>query len=606
MDQCWMALHCHFIQNLAFTMILSDLRSFLKLLEQKGLLKVIEQPLDPKLEIPEIHLRTIERGGPALLFKNPKGANFPLVTNLFGTQERVDLAFGNRPKKFVQDLVKLADDLLPPKLSKMWPAVGLAKQGLNVGMKNISPAKAPIMESGPLPPALSRLPITTSWPEDGGPFMTLPLVYTEHPKTGHHNLGMYRIHVYDDSTTGMHWQIHKGGGFHYHEAEKLNMALPVTLFNGGAPAMILAAIAPLPEDIPELVLASLLMGKKVERVIAPGSPHPLIANCEFAFVGEVRPHERRPEGPFGDHYGYYSLQHDYPVFNIKTMWHRNDAIFCATVVGEPRQEDFYIGDYLQDLLSPLFPKVMPSVRSLTTFGETGFHALAAAKVKVRYPKEAIATGMRILGEGQLSLTKVLMLTDADTPERPFDRYLESTLSRMDPRCDTHVFSCTSQDTLDYTGPKVNEGSKLMLVAVGEEKFELCQTLPEQLPEGVSQAKLFCGGCLVVQADHSHEHAPTLGADIVTSAHLSPYRLIILVDDVESTLKTEMSFLWTVFTRFEPAADLYSAYHNVFRYHVSMDPPLLIDARLKPWYPGLLVMPQEIKDRVDEIYPSIFP
>jgi 4-hydroxybenzoate decarboxylase subunit C len=587
-------------------MVLSDLRAFLDLLSSKGLLKVIDKPLDPKLEIPEFHLRVIDKGGPALLFKNPKDSNFPLVTNLFGTQERVDLAFGERPKKFVQDLVELSDQLLPPKLSALGKASGLAGQALRIGLKNVSPKHAPILHSGPLAPKLSQLPITTSWPEDGGPFVTLPLVYTEHPKTGHHNLGMYRIHVYDDATTGMHWQIHKGGGFHYREAEKMNLALPVTLFNGGAPALILAAIAPLPENVPELLLASLLMGKKVERTKAPGSPHPLIANAEFAFVGEVMPHARRPEGPFGDHYGYYSLQHDYPVFNIRHMWHRKDAIFCATVVGEPRQEDFFIGDYLQDLLSPLFPKVMPAVERLSTFGETGFHCLAEAKVKVRYPREAVSTGHRILGEGQLSLTKVLMLTDNPTPPRPFKNYLESYLCRMDPKVDVHVLSCTSQDTLDYTGPKVNEGSKMMLVATGEPRFELVSEKPKVLPEPVSGAELFCAGCCVLETKASYAEAPNLAATLVLHDSFKAYRLLILVDNLQETLKSEMSFLWTLFTRFEPAADLYSSQSQLNRYHVELTAPLIIDARTKPWYPGRLVMSEDIVKRVDAVYPQIFP
>ena len=587
-------------------MVLSDLRVFLELLRSKGLLKVIEQPLDPYLEIPEIHLRVIEKGGPALLFKNPKGAQFPLVTNLFGTQERVDLAFGQRPKKFIQQLVELSDHFMPPKASTFIKGGALLGQGLRIGLKNISASKAPLLYSGPLAPKLSQLPITTSWPQDGGPFVTLPLVYTEHPQTGHHNLGMYRIHVYNDNTTGMHWQIHKGGGFHYSEAEKMNMALPVTLYNGGPPALILAAIAPLPENVPELLLASLLMGRKIERTKAPGSPHRLLAQAEFAFVGEVGPHERRPEGPFGDHYGYYSLQHDYPVFKIRNMWHRKDAIFCATVVGEPRQEDFYIGDYLQELLSPLFPKVMPSVERLSTFGETGFHGLAEAKVKVRYPREAVSTGFRILGEGQLSLTKVLMLTDHSTPPRPFSAYLESYLCRMDPKVDVHVFSCTSQDTLDYTGPKVNEGSKLMLVATGEPRFPLQAEKPRALPQGLRCAELFCRGCCVLEAQASYEQDPQLGSRMVQEEALKAYQMLVLVDNLEETLKSEMSFLWTLFTRFEPAADLYAGGSQLNRYHVELKAPLLIDARMKPWYPGRLVMSPDIMARVDKIFPEIFP
>jgi 3-polyprenyl-4-hydroxybenzoate decarboxylase len=231
--------------------------------------------------------------------------------------------------------------------------------------------------------------------------------------------------------------------------------------------------------------------------------------------------------------------------------------------------------------------------------------LAEAKVKVRYPREAVSTGMRILGEGQLSLTKVLMLTDSNTPERPFNNYLESYLSRMDPKVDLHVFSCTSQDTLDYTGPKVNEGSKLMMVAVGEPKFDLCDREPEALPDGVSASKLFCKGCLVIQTNTSHSDSPKIGKHLASHPNFSAYRMIVMVDDVEAATKNEMAFLWTLFTRFEPAADIYASHSSLERFHVRMDAPILIDARLKSWYPGLLVMPDEIIRQVDDIYPELF-
>ena len=237
---------------------------------------------------------------------------------------------------------------------------------------------------------LDKLPAMTLWPEDGGPFVTLPLVYTQHPDGRGPNLGMYRLHIHDAQTTGMHWQIGKGGGFHYQIAEKKNQALPVTVFLGGPPALILSAIAPLPENVPEMMLASLIAGERLK--LSEGAwPHPLVSTAEFALIGEVPPHVRKPEGPFGDHYGYYSLQHPYPVFNVKQIARRRDAMFPATVVGKPRQEDFFIGDLLQELLSPLFPVVMPAVQQLWSYGETGYHALAGAVVKQRYAREAMAS-----------------------------------------------------------------------------------------------------------------------------------------------------------------------------------------------------------------------
>ena len=348
---------------------------------------------------------------------------------------------------------------------------------------------------------LERLPVLTCWPEDGGPFVTLPLVYTTHPEGKGSNLAMYRLHVHDARTTGMHWQIGKGGGFHYQVAEARGQALPATVFLGGPPALILAAIAPLPENVPEMMLASLIAGQRLPQVPGPnGHPHPLVATAEFALMGDVPPQVRRPEGPFGDHYGYYSLRHDYPEFRIAQIAHRHDAIYPATVVGKPRQEDFYIGDLLQNLLSPLFPLVMPAVERLWSYGETGYHSLAAAVVKQRYKREAMASAFRILGEGQLSLTKFLFLTDRAVNLADFRATLEHVLARTDPRADLYVFSNLSMDTLDYTGPTVNEGSKGVWLGLGDPVRELPRVYaPSQPPPAeVADVRVFCGGCLVVE------------------------------------------------------------------------------------------------------------
>ncbi|MFU8819440.1 MAG: UbiD family decarboxylase, partial [Desulfurivibrio sp.] len=344
--------------------IINDLREFLEILRREGELAVIEEPVDPHLEIAEIHRRVIARQGPALLFTQVKGSAFPVTTNLFGSSRRMELAFGRRPLRFVAELVEMIETMLPPSLEKLWARRGLLRQAAGVGLK--TGRRGAILENRQSPVRLSELPLLTSWPGDGGPFVTLPLVYTEDPGGRGHNLGMYRIQRYDDTTTGIHWQIHKGGGYHYHEAEKLDQALPLTLFIGGPPALMMAAIAPLPENIPELLLASLILGKKLPLVKDPLGGHPLVAGAEFAAKGMVPPHLRRPEGPFGDHYGYNSLTHDYPVFQVDRLYHRNKAIYPATVVGRPRQEDFYIGDFLQELLSPLFPLVMSGVRQLKT------------------------------------------------------------------------------------------------------------------------------------------------------------------------------------------------------------------------------------------------
>ncbi|HET6671286.1 MAG TPA: UbiD family decarboxylase domain-containing protein, partial [Pyrinomonadaceae bacterium] len=293
-----------------------NLRTFLDLLTREKDIITIETEVDPYLEAAEIHRRVIEQEGPALLFKRIKGSKYPVVTNLFGTARRIELAFGPKPEALMRDLAKIAEALLPPRGAELWKHRSVARDLFKLGTRNTS--KAPVSEVIDRPARLSELPVLTTWQEDGGPFITLPLVYTENPKTRKHNLGIYRLQVFDEQSTGLHWQIQKGGGFHYKEAEALNQSLPVTVFLGGPPALILAAIAPLPEDVPELVLASLLAGEKLRMSKNPiASGHRLAAEAEFALIGHALPHERRMEGPFGDHYGYYSLEHEYPVFHVE-------------------------------------------------------------------------------------------------------------------------------------------------------------------------------------------------------------------------------------------------------------------------------------------------
>ncbi|MEE9125994.1 MAG: UbiD family decarboxylase, partial [Planctomycetota bacterium] len=341
---------------------LTDLRQFLRLLRQEGELVEVSAPVDAHLELAEVHRRVVAAGGPALLFRNVKGSSFPVVTNLFGTARRVQLAFGPRPRQLLARAARLPETLVPPTPARLWAERDLFTRLLRVGIRNV--AAGPVLENTLRPAQLGRLPATTSWAKDGGPFITMGLVYTEHPEGRGHNLGLYRMQIYDDATTGMHWQIGKGGGFHHAAAEARGEDLPVAVMLGGPPALILSAIAPLPENVPELLLASLLQGKRLRSCRPGGSSLPVVAGAEFALMGKVPAGVRRPEGPFGDHYGYYSLAHDYPVFQVDAVHHRNDAIFPATVVGKPRQEDFFLGDYLQDLLSPLFPVVMPAVRDL--------------------------------------------------------------------------------------------------------------------------------------------------------------------------------------------------------------------------------------------------
>jgi UbiD family decarboxylase len=581
-----------------------NLRSFLELLRKESDLVEVGAEVDPNLELAEIHRRVIERGGPALLFTKVKGSRYPVVTNLFGTERRIGWAFGPKPEALVRQAVHVAESLLPPKPAALWQHRALALEALKLGTKRVG--RAPVAEVMDRPARLDELPVLTTWQEDGGPFFTLPLVYTEHPATRKHNLGMYRMQRFDARTTGMHWQIHKGGGFHYHEAEAAGQSLPVTMFLGGPPALILSAIAPLPEDVPELVLASVLAGEKIRVTDSPlaGHPHRLVAEAEFALVGSVPPRERRPEGPFGDHYGYYSLQHDYPVFNVEAVFHRRDAVYPATVVGKPRQEDFFIGDYLQKLLSPLFPLVMPSVRDLWTYGETGFHSLAAAVVRERYAREALVSAFRILGEGQLSLTKFLLLTDTPQDLRDFPKLLAHVLARFRPESDLFVFSNLSMDTLDYTSGTVNRGSKAVLLGLGDAVRELPREFRGRLPAGVTRAEVFCPGCLVVEGQPFQDE-PEQAARLAREESLRDWPLVVIHDDA-GVAASAPDFLWATWTRFEPAADIHAAETTLRRHHISYSLPLVIDARMKPGYPDELIVRPDIAELVTRRWREYFP
>jgi 4-hydroxybenzoate decarboxylase subunit C len=580
----------------------ANLRSFLDLLRRENDLISVDAEVDPYLEVAEIHRRVIERGGPALLFTKVKGSRFPVVTNLFGTQKRIELAFGPRPEQFVKEVVRVAEALIPPTPAKLWGQRKLGFEFLRLGTRPVS--RVPVSEVNDQPAQLDQLPVLTTWQEDGGPFITLPLVYTEHPRTKQHNLGIYRMQVYDARTAGLHWQIQKGGGFHYHAAEQMNQALPVTVFLGGPPALLVSAVAPLPENVPELMLASLLQGEKLKVTRASKSAPRLIAEAEFALVGHAPPHERRPEGPFGDHYGYYSLQHEYPVFHCDAIHHRRDAIYPATVVGKPKQEDFFIGDYLQSLLAPLFPLVMPGVRDLWSYGETGFHSLAAAVVRERYSREALVHGFRILGEGQLALTKFLLLTDSPIDLHNFRGVLEHILARVRWESDLFIFANTSMDTLDYTSGKVNQGSKAILMGLGKPVRELRREFRGELPAGISRAELFCAGCLVVQGNPYVEDKDQ-AARIADAAVFSEWPLIVLHDDASVTSSTT-KFLWSTWTRFEPAGDIYARETQVVRHHLSYRAPIVIDARKKPSLPDELVVREDISQLVDRRWREYFP
>jgi 4-hydroxybenzoate decarboxylase subunit C len=582
-----------------------DLQSYLRLLERAGELREVACEVDPDLELAEIHRRVIAAGGPALLFRRVKGCDFPLVTNLFGTERRVERAFGREPERILEQVARLPHELVPPTLGKLWKKRALFGRLARVGARERG--SGPVTEVVEAP-RLTRLSALRTWKRDGGRFLTLPLVATRHPETHVPNLGMYRVQVYDDATTGLHMQIGKGGGFHLAAAEARGEALPVTIHLGGPPALILAAIAPLPENVPEGLVASLVLGERLRLARNRHGELPLFADAELALVGELRPGERRPEGPFGDHYGYYSETHDYPVFHCQAVYRRRAPVIPATVVGKPRQEDFFLGDYLQELLAPLFPLAMPGVRALWSYGETGYHSLAAAVVHERYKREAMASAFRILGEGQLSLTKFLLVVDQPLDLRDFRAVLTHVLERTDPRTDLFLFANLAMDSLDYAGPRINEGGKGVLLGLGKP----IRTLPRELAGAprapVRAARVFSPGCLVLEGPPfgEPEAERAVARTIASDPAFDGWPLLVLTDDAARAARSPMNFLWTTFTRFDPGRDVHARAVELVHAHPSFTAPLLIDARRKPGYPEELFADPDTARLVDRRWREYFP
>jgi UbiD family decarboxylase len=580
---------------------------FVDVLREKNEIVDILDEVDPYLEIAEIQRRMVEKKGPALLFHNIKGTKFKMATNLYGSESRIRIAFGNKPIDFVKRLADFAKNAIPPKPSKIWEYRDIAFAIYKLGLKRSY--NPPIFQNKIFPIDTKELPQLVSWPLDGGAFVTLPLVYTESLKTNKSNLGMYRVQFHSKDTVGMHIQIHRGGGFHYHEAEQIGESLPCHIVVGGPPGLTIAAVAPLPEEIPETVLASLLAGEKIRTSRNPKlSALPFFSDADFTMVGSIPPNIRMPEGPFGDHYGYYALKHDYPVVKVTGIYFRKNAIWPATVVGRPPQEDHYIAEFLQDLLSPVFPIVMPQVKSIWAYEESGVHSLASCIVKERYPKEAFMGALRILGEGQLSLTKCLLVTDQEISLKNFRETFITILERFDPKSDLHILSNISQDTLDYSSPKINSGSKMILLGVGEKKWNLNEKYSTSLQTQFQDSRFknprfYLPGILLVEVSNytKDDGIPNL---ILKEKAIQNCLFVILINDASDAVKSDHDFIWYVFTRFEPAGDIFSNF-TIDRNQVIQNPPIVIDARLKTWFPPITESDSATVNRVDQKFGHLF-
>jgi len=582
-----------------------DLRSFLTDLEAAGQLARVAVEVDPNQEVTIIQHRVLAAGGPALLFERLKGSPYRMVTNLFGTPRRVEAVFGGDPAAAGQLIATTAQRLMPPSLSAVWSQRRNIRRLLKARLRTVR--SGPVTDELYAPPQLDRLPVLKCWPMDGGAFFTLPLVHTTDPDSGIGNLGIYRLHRYDAESTGMHWQIEKGGGFHFARSARAGKPLNVSVFLGGPPALTIAAIAPLPEGVDERLLAALLMGGPLDVLDRPQTGHRIPARAEFVLEGTVTPGDVRREGPFGDHLGHYSHSADFPVFRVDRLLARRDAIYPATVVGKPPQEDFYIGRAIQQMTLPLLKLIKPGISDLWAYPETGFHPLAVAAVRQRYSREGLKYAMGLLGEGQLSLTKVLIVVDEGVDVRNFAEVSEALWRNLDTTDGLHLLAPTAQDTLDFTGPSMNTGSRLILLATGRRSGPLRSTpppdppSPDEISGGVFAMVRIGPAILVVRAG---DGANTAAVRRALREHpvTREYLLHVMVSG-DVPLDDPAMVLWGWFTRFDPLADLHPARRETEGNRVILHPPITIDATWKRGYRKPVEFDPRIERRVRDNWDS---
>jgi 4-hydroxy-3-polyprenylbenzoate decarboxylase len=582
-------------------------------LEKTGQLVRIETEVDPCLEAAEIQRRVFQAGGPAIFFAHVKGCRFPMVSNLFGTMARMRFIF----RDTVDQLKRLMELKADPG-RRPWRAAGLLPMLWNARPRRV--ASGPVLAHET---TIDQLPQLKSWPDDGGAFITLPQVYTEdadRPGWQHSNLGMYRVQISGgryrpNEEVGLHYQIHRGIGVHHAAAIRTGKPLRVNIFVGGAPAMSVAAVMPLPEGLPELAFAGALGGHRIRLVDRPGKL-PIYAEADFCITGVVDTERRLPEGPFGDHLGYYSLAHDFPVLRVEQVWHRPGAIWPFTVVGRPPQEDTLFGKLIHEMTEPVMGSVIPGLHAVHAVDAAGVHPLLLAIGSERYtpylerrrPQELLTTANAILGQGQLSLAKYLWIAaredDANLNVNDVGAMFRHILERVDWARDLHFQTCTTLDTLDYTGDAMNEGSKLVIAAVGRSVRRLLQEIGSlQLPEGFRNPRVCLPGVLAVEGPRSEAESAAVERFCEALSPQDPinrFPLVVIVDDAEFTTRTLNNFVWVAFTRSNPAADVYGIGAETRQKHWGCRGSLVIDARIKPHHAPPLVEDAEVTRRVDAL------
>jgi len=580
------------------------LSSFLDDLERRGDLKRVAREVDWKHEVTEIACREAKAEGPALLFENVRGARFPLAVNVLAATRRIEWALGRTPRSVGAEIEEIFHALPPKALGDLWALRGsagrvLASRPRRVGTAPVQAARAA---------SLDELPILQLWPKDGGRFVTFPLVFTEHPETKKRNLGIYRMQVYDGRTTGMHWQIGKGGGFHYDRAERLGRDLEVAVAVGADPATLLAAVAPLPEGIDELAFAGFLRGAPTRLARGTTVSMHVPADAEFVIEGVVPANERRQEGPFGDHFGHYSHAAPFPVFRVKAITHRERAVFQASVVGKPPQEDLWMGEAVQEMFTGVLQVIHPEIVDLWAYFEAGFHNLLVVAVENRFAKEGRKTALGLMGTGQLSLTKCIVLVDGDVNPRDRTAVFEAIARNFDPAEDFMLIPGVPLDTLDFTSYTMNLGSKMVIdaqsharragsagVVPGHDDAPAWKPIervddPRAYANGIREWRLAWGGMLIVQVEGE-------GRAVIERLVLRPdyaaLKMIVAVSP-DVPLDDETMLLWGIFTRFDCARDVVPAQTETRGAWVQCRGPLGIDATWKQGYPEPLAnLPEAI-------------
>ncbi|HEX8833304.1 MAG TPA: menaquinone biosynthesis decarboxylase [Abditibacteriaceae bacterium] len=439
----------------------NNLRDFIQELDKLDQLKRVTHPISTHLEIAEIADRMIKRAGPALLFENVQETpDVPVAIGLYGSHRRMELALHDKPENIAARIDGLIKTVPPEGLfGKLQTGLKMLPTLKSLGTKSVNDGPCKEVKLIGDDVDLSKLPVLTCWPDDGGPFITLPMVFTHNPNTGRRNVGMYRVQIYDRNTTGMHWQIHKVGAQHSREAAERGEHIEAAICLGGDPCLPFCAIAPLPEEIDEMMFAGFLRGKPLEMVQCETIDVRVPADCEYVIEGTIDPRESRPEGPFGDHTGYYTPIEDYPVFHVKAITHRKKPIYPATIVGIPPMEDAYLGGAVGTIFKPLIKTQVPELVDMHLPVEACFHNLCIVSIKKRYPNHAYKVMHALWGLGQLMFSKVIIVLDDDVDVHNMSEVIWRTTNNIDPMRDVQIVK-GPVDSLNHASPLVGFGSKM--------------------------------------------------------------------------------------------------------------------------------------------------